>query len=212
MAFFEQQFDPRLSFGARGGPVWSTTIARGRAGHRSVNQNWSAPLHRYNVAHAVKTNADFEAVRAFFYVVAGAFDGFRFKDWSDFEATRDNTALALVSGTTWQMQRKYVVGSRTYLRTISKPCASPAPVIWRLRSGAWSTVTPTGSPSPIDYVNGRVGISGHAGGDTYAWVGQFDVPVAFTSDTMEAEIVDTGDGEYLMRWPQVEVEEVRVRV
>jgi len=211
MAFFEQQFDPRLSYGARGGPVWSTAVARVRSGRRSANRNWSAPLHRYNVAQAVKTNSDFETVRAFFYVVSGAYDGFRFKDWSDFEATRSNSALERIGLTNeWQMQRVYTVGSRTYARDITKPCASPAPVIWRLRSGAWSTVTPVGSPSSIDYTTGRVGITGHVAGDTYAWVGEFDVPVAFEADAMEAEIVDTGDGEYLMRWPQIVLEEIRV--
>lgn len=210
MAFFEQQFDPRLSFGARGGPVWSTTVARVRSGRRSTNKNWSAPLHRYNVSHAVKSNDDFETVRAFFYVVAGAFDGFRFKDWSDYEATRDNSALEFVGGDEWQLQRKYTVGSRTYLRDISKPCASPAPVIWRLRSGVSSVVTPLGSPTSFDYTTGRVSIWDHFPGDTYTWVGEFDVPVAFAADEMESEIVDTGDGEYLVRWPQIVLEEVRV--
>lgn len=210
MAFFEQQFDPRLSYGARGGPVWSTSVARSSSGRRAANRNWSAPLHRYNVSHAVKTNADFELVRAFFYVVSGAFDGFRFRDWADYEATRDNSALEFVSGTTWQLQRKYTVGSRTYLRDIQKPCALPTPVVWRLRSGSWSTVTLAGSPFPLDTTNGRVGITGHQAGDTYAWVGEFDVPVAFQSDEMEAEIVDSGPGEYLVRWPQIVVEEIRL--
>lgn len=210
MAFFEQQFDPRLSYGARGGPVWSTSTAKSSSGRRAANRNWSAPLHRYNVGHAVKTNDDFETVRAFFYVVSGAYDGFRFKDWSDFECTRDNSALRLVSGTTWQLQRKYTVGSRTYLRDIQKPCTTPAPVVWRLRSGVWSTVTLAGSPFPLDYTNGRVGITGHQAGDTYAWVGEFDVPVAFAADEMEAEIVDAGAGEYLVQWPQIVVEEIRL--
>lgn len=210
MAFFEQQFDPRLSYGARGGPVWSTTKAKVQSGRRNANRNWSAPLHRYNVSHAVKTNDDFEAVRAFFYVVSGAYDGFRFKDWSDYEATRDNSALAFVAGNEWQMQRVYTVGSRSFARTITKPCASPAPVVWRRRSGVWSVVTPVGSPTAIDYTTGRVSITGHLAGDVYAWVGQFDVPVAFESDEMEAEIVDQGDGEYLVRWPSIVLEEVRV--
>jgi uncharacterized protein (TIGR02217 family) len=162
------------------------------------------------VSHAVKTNDDFEAIRAFFYVVSGAYDGFRFKDWSDYEATRDNSALAFVAGNEWQMQRVYTVGSRTFARTITKPCASPAPVIWRRRSGSWSVITPAGSPSPIEYTTGRVSITGHLAGDVYAWVGQFDVPVAFESDEMEAEIVDQGDGEYLVRWPSIVLEEVRL--
>ncbi len=203
MAFFEEQFDVRLSYGARGGPVWSTAVAKVQSGRRSANRLWSAPLHRYNVSHAVKTNADFEIVRSFFYVVAGQYDGFRFKDWSDYEATQDNSTLSFISGTLWRLQRKYVVGSRTHLRDIQKP--RPGVVVRRLRSGVWSTATAT-----VDTTTGIADISGHVSGDVYAWIGEFDVPVAFTTDAMEAEIVDVGDDEFLVRWPQIVLEEVRL--
>ncbi len=203
MAFFEEQFDPRFSFGARGGPVFSTAVAKVRSGRRHANRNWSAPLHRYNVSQAVKTNDDFEEVRAFFYVVSGAYDGFRFKDWSDFEATQDNSYATLISGSTYQLQRKYTVGARNYLRDIQKPRSGV--VVRRFRSSAWSTASAT-----VDTTTGIATISGHVGGDIYAWVGEFDVPVAFVADELEAEIVDAGPTEYLVRWPQIVVEEIRL--
>jgi uncharacterized protein (TIGR02217 family) len=207
MAFFEQQLPPCYSFGARGGPVWSTVVAKTQGGSRYVNQNWSAPLHRWNISHAVKTNDDFEAVRAFFYVVAGRFDGFRFKDWSDFEATILNTRLTERPGSPgeWQMQRLYTVGSRTYVRDIYKPVAGA--VIWRYRSAVWSAIS-----AGIDYATGGAQFSGHLGGDVYGWVGTFDVPVAFASDTMEAEVVDRAGDDLLVRWPSLEVEEIRIDV
>jgi uncharacterized protein (TIGR02217 family) len=203
MAFFEEQFDVRLSYGARGGPVWSTSVAKVQSGRRSANRNWSAPLHRYNVGHAVKTNEDFEIVRSFFYVVFGQYDGFRFKDWSDYEATQANSSATLITGNTYQLQRKYTVGNRTFLRKIQKP--RPGVQVRRLRSGTWSNATAT-----VDTTTGIATISGHIAGDTYAWVGEFDVPVAFMSDEMEAEIVDQGDDEFLVRWPQIIVEEIRL--
>lgn len=203
MAFFEEQFDTRLSYGARGGPVWSTSVAKVQSGKRSANRNWSAPLHRYNVAHAVKTNDDFELVRAFFYVVSGQHDGFRFKDWSDYEATQANSFATLIAGSTYQLQRAYTVGARTFLRNIQKPRSGVQ--VRRFRSGAWSNATAT-----VDTTTGIATISGHSSGDTYAWIGEFDVPVAFVADEMEAEIVDQGNDEFLVRWPQIVVEEIRL--
>jgi len=206
MSFFEQRFDTRLSFGAVGGPVWSTTRVVVDSGRRSVDRRWSFPLHRYNVAHCVKNNADFEVVRAFFYNVSGSFDGFRFKDFADFQSTQSNSSLVYLTGSTWQLYRDYTVGSRTFKRKIQKPCASPAPVIRRLRSGVWSTASAT-----VDTTSGIATIASHATGDTYAWEGEFDVPVAFADDAMEAEIVNrnAADG-YLVQWPSIVLEEIRL--
>ena len=205
MAFFEQQFDPRLSFGARGGPAWTTTRVVTQSGRRRANQNWQYPLHRYQVAHAVKTNADFEIVRAFFYTVAGAFDGFRFKDWADFELTRANSRLVqdASSPTEFQINRIYTAGAREFVRPITKP--RPGVVVYRTRAGVQSIIT-----AGVDTTTGVVDISGHAGGDTYTCVGEFDVPVCFSDDAMAVEIVDVGADEYLMRWPSIALEEVRV--
>lgn len=208
MAFFEHRFDERISFGARGGPRFKTTKVVTHSGKRWVNREWTYPLHRYQVAQAIKTNDDFELVRAFFYVVAGAYDGFRFKDWSDFEATLTNSRIVQTDGspTLWQLARVYTVGAREFIRPIYKPCASPAPQVYRTRSGATTLAT-----ASVDTTTGIATISGHVSGDTYRWVGEFDVPVAFADDLMQHEIVDLGaSNEYLMHWQSVELEELRL--
>lgn len=206
MAFFEQRFDERLSFGARGGPVFRTSRVTSLSGYRTTNREWLYPLHRYQVAQAVKDNADFEAVRAFFYVVGGGADGFRFKDWSDFEATLSNSRLVEKAGSPgeWQLCRVYTVGGREFVRPILKPCATPAPAIYRTRGGSTTLAT-----AAVDTTTGIATIAGHVGGDTYRWVGEFDVPVAFADDNMEHEIVDVADTDYLMRWPSIVLEEIR---
>lgn len=205
MAFFEERLDARISFGARGGPVWSTSVVKVRSGRRSVNRNWSAPLHRYQIGHSIKSNADFETVRAFFYVVSGAYDGFRFKDWSDYQATQSNSYLTNKAGSPseWQLQRIYTVGARTYLRDIYKPVSTIT--VRRYRAG-WSDA----SDAVVDYTTGTVQFSSHLAGDTYAWIGEFDVPVVFTADEMQASIVDNGADGFLVEWPSIELEEVRL--
>jgi hypothetical protein len=61
----------------------------------------------------------------------------------------------------------------------------------------------------VDTTTGLATIAGHVNGDTYTWVGEFDVPVAFADDNMEAEIIDNGGDEYLVAWRSIVVEEVR---
>jgi uncharacterized protein (TIGR02217 family) len=207
MAFFEHRFPDGLSYGARGGPAWNTSRVVTQSGRRRANQNWAYPLHRYQVAHAVKTNADFETVRAFFYTVAGAFDAFRFKDWADFELTKTNSRLVqdASSPAEFQIHRVYTVGTRTFLRTITKPCATPALVVYRTRASVESVAT-----AAVDTATGVVDITGHQTGDTYTCVGEFDVPCAFADDEMQTEIIDMGPDEYLVRWNSIAIEEVRV--
>lgn len=209
MDFFEQRLDERISFGARGGPVWKTTRVRTTSGRQWTNREWDYPLHRYQVAHAVKTNADFELVRSLFYVVAGGYEGFRFKDWSDYEATLDNSRLVLRDGspTLWQLSRVYTSGPREFVRPIYKPCADPAPQVYRTRSGITTLIT-----ASVDTTTGFATFSGHVSGDTYRWVGEFDVPVTFADDELDSEIVDDGGDDFLIRWPSIVLEEIRTDV
>jgi uncharacterized protein (TIGR02217 family) len=142
-----------------------------------------------------------------FYNVAGQFDGFRFKDWSDYQLTHSNSRIAdgVGSPSEWQIYRVYTIGAREFLRPIYKPCASPAIQVRRYRSGVQSTATAT-----VDSTTGKVSITGHLSGDTYTCQGEFDVPVAFADDAMSAEVIDDGGDEFLMRWSSIMVEEIRI--
>ncbi|MEO6710028.1 MAG: DUF2460 domain-containing protein [Planctomycetota bacterium] len=202
MSFFEERLPDCYSFGARGGPVFSTEVVRTAGGQRYANKNWLLPIHRYDISSGIKTRDDFEVLRAFFYNVAGQFDGFRFKDWADYQADRQPTVL--VSGAIYQMQRSYIRGIRTFKRTISKPVSGTV-IFYRTRAGVTSTISPT-----IDYTTGQVTVAGHVAGDAYTWSGEFDVPVAFTSDAMEREIVDKNAEGLLIGWPSVQIEEIRL--
>jgi uncharacterized protein (TIGR02217 family) len=205
MAFLETpRFPVEISFGAVGGPVWSTTIVKTMGGARSTNRNWEFPLHRYNISQAIRTNEDFEAVRSFFFNVYGMADSFRFKDYADFRANQLNSRLTLITGATYQLERIYVTGARTLARPIYKPLSGG--IVYRTRASVVTTAT-----ASIDTTTGIATISGHVGGDTYTWSGEFDVPVSFSTDQMEAQIQNRHpNGEYLINWPSIELEEVRL--
>lgn len=204
MTFFEHRMNECLSFGARGGPVFSTSKAFSSSGRRAANKNWASPLHRYDLTHAIRNEEAFHEVRNFFYVVSGSFDGFRLKDHQDYK-DGGNGVMTLVSGATYQMRKNYPLGARTYVRAIQKPVSGAQ--ILRTRSGTTTNITGT---STIDFTTGQVIVAGHAGGDTYKWTGEFDVPVAFTSDEFMSTIVSRAGEDFLILGPSIEVEEIRL--
>lgn len=205
--FFEAaRLDPAISQGAQGGPVVMGRVKTYQPDGR-LQQNFASalPLHKYDVSYALRSAADFQTILDIFYVVMFTpYLGFRFKDWRDYTATQLNSKLTFITGSTWQLQRAYVFGSVTVLRDIVKPVASPAPVIKRTRSAAVTTATAT-----VDTTTGIATISGHAGGDTYTWEGEFDVPVTFTDDDWTSTLEVNTDNLHV-RSASIALEEIRL--
>lgn len=203
MAFFEQLFPPEISRDAEGGPRFLTSKAYGSSGQRVANREAAYPLHEYRVAHPPKTQAEFESLRAFFYVVGGDADAFRFKDWSDFLATLANTTLKAVAGeaNAWQLCRTYSFGTRMFVRPIYKPVAGAQ--VSRVRGGVLTVLPYAPDPS-----TGRVAIAGHQAGDAYVWTGEFHVPVAFKDPAAMWQVIG-GEG-LITHWTSIELEEVRL--
>lgn len=204
MAFFEERFPDDIAQGATGGPRFKTTVTR-TPGKRLANRDWQAPLHAYNVGQAIKSRADFDTVRSFFWVVYGAYDGFRFKDFADYTCPADRGVCTLVSGSDYQLGKTYAYGSRSVTRAIRKPVAGSV-AVYRTRSG--STTDITGS-STLDNTTGIVTVTGHASGDVYTWAGEFDVPVAFADDAMDAQQLGA-ENSLLIDWGSIALEEIPV--
>lgn len=190
MSFFEERFPECIRFGVTGGPRFSTTRATSQNGFSSKQRNWQYPLQSYQAANAVQSESDFEAVRAFFYNVYGGFDGFRFKDWSDFRVGAGQGVILTRPDAQQQLGRAYVYGARTFVRPISKPVEG--------------TVLLEGGGS-VDYTTGIV-----TGGAT-GWTGEFDVPVEFAADLMDVEIVNKSIGKgFFLSWASLELREIRI--
>lgn len=162
----------------------------------------SLALQRYDVSYGIKTLADFEAVRAAFYVVMFTpYTGFRFRDWNDYQLNAGNSTLTLVSGTSWQINRFYSFGGVGFNRRIIKLVGTPA--ILRLRSGVTSTVTAT-----VNANTGVATITDHVSGDTYSAVGEFDVPVTFVDDALDGVELDGNWNAVLQNLPSIKLEEL----
>jgi uncharacterized protein (TIGR02217 family) len=198
MAFLESRIDAKIERGAKGGPTNPGRVkAYTRSGKLSQGFYASMPIHRYDVSHGIRDRADFQRVLDLWYVVNFTpYTGFRFKDHRDYQATRTNTALALVSGTTYQLQRAYTVGATTFLRDIFKPV-----------TGTVTVYNAGGTPltATIDYTTGLANVTGTPA----TWAGEFDVPVTFT-DNEWASSLEVHTENLHLRIDPIKLEEIRL--
>jgi uncharacterized protein (TIGR02217 family) len=207
MSFIDYRLSTQICDGSTGGPQWSTAVVTTTGGQRYTNRKWTYPLHTYNLEQGIRDNADFEEVRSLFYICGGQADSFRFRDPLDHELTRDNSTLELISGSVYQIQRVYTLGSLSFVRPIYKPASDTgnSVVVYRTRSGAVSVATAT-----VDYSTGQATLSDHTDGDTYTCTGDFDVPVHFTSDIAEFQRKILNGGRSAAGWDNIEVQEERL--
>ena len=205
MAFLEERLPVTITAGSSGGPVAKRTKVYTQSGQLRQNFHWTRPLQRYDLSFGIKTIEHFEAVRSMWYVVmfGGPYEGFRMRDWSDYQATLTNSGMTelAASPTEFQLQRVYTVGGASYRRDIYKLDGTPQ--VYRTRGGTTSLITAT-----VGLNTGLAVISGHLAGDTYKWVGNFDVPVTFSDDAMD-QIEITGHSQDLLQsLPSIRVEEL----
>jgi uncharacterized protein (TIGR02217 family) len=193
MDFIESpRFPDDIAAGAHFGPSYSTSVARNLAGNEVRNRNWTYPLCEGDVSFGCRTQAQLDALLAFFHGVAGMHQAFRFKNFGDFTASGAQGALTVITpGVTWQMHKIYTIGALATPRKIVKPIAS--------------TIQITGGGEYT--VDGTTGIvTKTSGADPTGWAGQFDVPCRFNVDKMLPQWIAIG----IFDWQSIPIVEVRL--
>lgn len=193
MSFVEVQFPTDISYGASGGPIFMTDVVATVSGHEQRNSKWSQSRAKYNVASGIKTEAQWQALIAFFRARRGMAIGFRFKDWSDYKA--ENQPLKSLGGNEYQLVKQYVSGAAVYEREISKPVTGTVKLYEDsiLQASGWSIDTATGIIT--------TSLSGTLSADF-----EFDVPVRFDTDEMSISMDSFDAG----NWGSIPLIEVRV--
>lgn len=197
MAFLEQRLSDAISRGSKGGPRTSRNKTYVQSGKLKQQFNWTRPLHRYDISFGIKTKEDFEEVRAFWMVVmfGGPYEGFRYKDWGDYQATTATGRLTLITGSTWQLKRRYTRGAASYDRTITKPVAGTV------------VVYDAGGTPLVATVDATTGIA-TVTGTPASWAGEFDVPVQFEDDELDAIGLDGTPDDELQELTSIVLEEL----
>ncbi len=180
MSFVETRFPDDISYGSGGGPEYATDVVATESGHEQRNIVWQSARARYNVAHGIKTQAQLDALIAFFRARKGRAYGFRFKDWADYQGI--NQLLATGDGSSSQFQlvkRRYSSGGVEEVRSITKPVAGTVSVYLD------SVLVSAGFT--VDDTTGLVTLSSAPGNGVAVTADfEFDVPVRFDTDRLAA--------------------------
>jgi uncharacterized protein (TIGR02217 family) len=187
---------PRLpddvTYEFEGGPTFSTEVVINAGGYESRNQNWAQARRSWRCNYAPKSRALTDVLTGFFHVANGKAHGFRFRDWTDYEATASQGVFVAINATTYQMFKRYSAGSNSHDRKIVKPVSG--------------TITVTGgSGVSINHTTGIITVSS---GTPTAWAGEFDTPARFDSDEMRLQVVQASPR--LFVWGDISLTEIRL--
>lgn len=201
MAFKDMRMPDRICEQFSGGPTFLTTIARARAGYVWTNVNRDDAIWQYESSNVLHDDGLREALIAFFLVLRGMANTFRFRDhirywhgmsWSGstlaFDAAADVPVFATGDGTTtaFQLYIPYTAGGEVYLRKITKPgkieTGYTGPRIYFgnvQQNSGWTLNYSTGivtfnTPPP--------------NGTAIKWAGLFDIHARFASDDLVLEL------------------------
>lgn len=198
----------KWSKGSAGGPMFFTNVTQVDSGDEHRLRKWTYALHKYEIAHNVKTPADLAEIRAFHFVRAGRFESFLLKDWLDCTSAPDGvSALSMLDqplGTgngalkTFQLVKRYSDGAGGYYdRPILWPVAGTLKVA---KDGVLQT-----SGVTVARGTGIVTFSvAPASGAVLTAGFQFDVPVRFDEDWLSVTF-DTINSQSAGSIPLVEV-------
>lgn len=201
MTFAEIQFPSDISYGATGGPVYSTDVVTMFSGHEQRNSNWKNSRGKYNIATGVKTEEQWQALIAFFRARKGKAIGFRFKDWSDYKAKNQQIGIGDSETTEFQLVKNYSSGNTIITREIKKPVAGTVKVH---KSG---NLRGTTADYSIDYTTGIVIFAEPPEARVIITADfEFDVPVRFDTDELQLSMDNFNSGS----WNSISLIEVRV--
>lgn len=157
MAFYEVRFPEQISFGVTGGPTWLTLVSNMLNGRDQRIQKWEDARHIYDCSHALRTGAAMSDLKKFFIGVRGQLDGFRFKDWDDYQVATTEGLMGEGIGTgepTYNLFKNYAYsGLSAYSRRIYKLVTG---TIVGYRNGSPLTVGVGAGNISIDVNNGRI--------------------------------------------------------
>lgn len=199
--FHDIVFPLALSMQARGGPQRRTDIITTGSGRESRVSRWACSRYHYEIGSGIKSRTDLALLLSFFEERRGSLYGFRFSDPVDHSSAVGDAAITPFdqvigmgdgASLTFQLVKTYGGSFAPYQRPILKP------VTGTVRLAVGGTEMVSGVDFDCDSSSGLVRFrAGHAPiqGQPVTAGYQFDVPVRFAEDRLEAAIDAFGSGE-----------------
>lgn len=175
MAHINTRLSDHVEIGAVRIEEQEVEISRTDGGNEVRNTRWSQPLLRFEIAFPTSQRDDsvYLEVRNAYRAAMGMLHSFKFRDWSDYQATDAEFAVSDGVTTTYQLSKPYTFGSETFTRNIQNPVS---PVALKADGVTIS------SGYSVDYSTGIVTFTSvPADLAVLTWTGEFDIPVRFDS-------------------------------
>lgn len=211
MTFQNIRFPTDISYGAVGGPRFNTNVFVMNSGHEKRNINWADVRAEYDVSYGIKTQAQMDAVRDFFYARRGRAYGFRFRDWVDFQLVRQTIGTTDGVTQTFQIYKRYSSNSVNYDRDLTKIVSDSDIVDYTLSVWVGGSPITEGGGAGNFSINRNTGII-TLGSSLYTVSGddvevqcEFDVPVRFDTDHLAVSI----DNFSSQSWGNIPLVEIR---
>lgn len=173
--FHDTLFPIDISKGCRGGPMWSTRVTTTSGGFEARNAEWSNARGKWNVGFGVRSDADLNALIAFFNARQGKAYAFRFRDPLDNLVT--STAIQTNASGAVQLAKLYTSGGVTWTRFITLPVSG---TITGIPEGAVSLTTGI--------------VTGYAAGTVVSF--RFDCRCRFDTDYLDGTAIRDGLGAF----------------
>ncbi len=93
-AFHDVQFPLEVGLGASGGPAFQTQVTLMASGHEQRNMDWANARLHFDAGIGIRSEADIQALLAFFRARRGQAHGFRFRDPLDHSSAMDGGAVS----------------------------------------------------------------------------------------------------------------------
>jgi uncharacterized protein (TIGR02217 family) len=178
--------------GATGGPRFSTSIQTALSGIEQRIAEWDVARCEYDIGYAVRGKADLlgDVIRLWRDRRGPAYP-FRFKDWSDFEATDVSLGTGDGSAAVFQLVKTYSVIFDT-TRAIQLPVSGTVAIkvagVLKTEATHYTVDYSTGL---LTFTGGNIPTAGQAITASF----EFDVPVRFADDALKISMTmeDFGD-------------------
>ena len=187
MSFLEIRFPESIAFNSSSILEFNTTIIKAKNGYEQRNINWNSNKMKFNIINGIKTKTELDELITFFRNVKGAGYGFRFKDFTDYQAENQYIGVGNGEIKEFQLIKAYRVSDNiVYYRKITKPIISTVRVfINDIESKDFN----------IDLTTGLITLNIAPEIDSTIKASfEFDVPVRFENDIMEITMNSINSG------------------
>ena len=181
MAFHNVRLNEDIEKGSKGGPRFKTTVIGFGSGFEQRNQEWQFARGEWDASYGIQNKNDYSLILDFFMARRGRTHTFRFKDWTDFEATVVQLGIGDGANADFQLIKTYADAASTYTRVITRPIETSINIFI---DGVLQTVT-------TDYTVDALGlitfVSAPLAAEVVTATFEFDVPVRFDIDKLDIE-------------------------